>query len=486
EQLVPPFTLMKRGQSDSVTVEDFILANLNDGDWIGIDPSLYAYENGEKLVRKLKSMGISVASIRGNLVDEFWDDRPPLQSKGPIILTPDEHGCPVKDKLTDLRKRIAQKKCDSIILSALDDIMWLLNIRGFDIKYNPLAYSYVLVTPSEVHLFMDKADDVVRKYLESEGVTLHPYANAYDFIAKWYEQQAGLNKHKPRIRDSAALVSFLMWLETELLEGRFYSEIEVASKIESMRAALDKYVGLSTFSISAAGDHAAKPHHHPEGEAGKRLVTADEVYLLDSGAHYRDGTTDVTRTVWISSKSPIPQDFIRNNTLVLKGHINLANTVFPQGLTGIRLDTLARHALWQVGLDYGHGTGHGVGHFLNVHEGPASFGHQTASYDSDAWIREGMILTIEPGYYAEGKWGTRIENCYEVVRANVPSGADFLGFRALTLVPIQTRIIDKSMLTADEINWLNSYHDRVLSIVGKFLENSGKTAELKWLQKQCS
>ncbi|VDO12761.1 unnamed protein product [Haemonchus placei] len=234
----------------------------------------------------------------------------------PIILSPDEHGCPVKDKLTDLRKRIAQKKCDSIILSALDDIMceWrlrLLNIRGFDIKYNPLAYSYVLVTPSEVHLFMDKADDVVRnsyltvlqlgfpfgklfysavrKYLESEGVTLHPYADAYDFMTKWYEQQAGLNKHKPRvfvprntnylfgqifetsavvdgspvqvmkgvknpvelegmrnshIRDSAALVSFLMWLEMEILEGRLYSEIEVASKIESMRAALDKYVGL--------------------------------------------------------------------------------------------------------------------------------------------------------------------------------------------------------------------------------------------------
>ncbi|XGW19703.1 hypothetical protein V3C99_003501 [Haemonchus contortus] len=531
EQLVPPFTLIKQGQSDSITVEDFIAGNLNDGDWIGIDPSLHTYENGGTLIKTLKSMGISVASIRGNLVDEFWNDRPPLQSKGPIILTPDEHGCSVKDKLTDLRKRIAQKKCDSIILSALDDIMWLLNIRGFDIKYNPLAYSYVLVTASEVHLFMDKTDDVVHKYLESEGVTLHPYADAYDFMAKWYEQQAGPNKHKPRvfvprntnylfgqifepsavvegspvqvmkgvknpvelegmrnshIRDSAALVSFLMWLENELLQGRSHSEIELASKIDSMRAAMDKYVDLSFSTISAAGDHAAKPHYHPEGEEGKRLVTADEVYLLDSGAHYRDGTTDVTRTVWISSKSPIPQEFIRHNTLVLKGHINLASTAFPHALIGIRLDTLSRHAMWQVGLDFNHGTGHGVGHFLNVHEGPASIGFRTASYESDAWIREGMILTIEPGYYLRGKWGTRIENCYEVVRANVPSGADFLGFRALTLVPIQTRIIDKSMLTADEINWLNSYHDRVLSIVGKFLENSGKTAELKWLQKQCS
>ncbi|PIO62149.1 hypothetical protein TELCIR_16308 [Teladorsagia circumcincta] len=329
----------------------------------------------------------------------------------------------------------------------------------------------------------------MREYLKSEDVTLHPYSDAYEFMTQWYEQQTAANKQKPRvfiptttnylfgeifassavvegspvqvmkgvknavelegmrnshIRDSAALISFLMWLEAELLEGRCYSEVELASKIDSMRAAMDKYVDL------------------------------------------RDGTTDVTRTVWISSESPVPEEFIRHNTLVLKGHINLANTVFPQAITGIRLDTLSRHAMWQVGLDFGHGTGHGVGHFLNVHEGPASIGHRTAAYGCDAWIREGMILTIEPGYYLEGKWGIRIENCYEIVKADVPSGADFLGFRALTLAPIQTSIIDKSMLTAAEVEWLNSYHDRVLSSVGEFLESSGKTAELQWLQKQCA
>ncbi|VDO68153.1 unnamed protein product [Haemonchus placei] len=430
EQLVPPFTLIKQGQSDSITVEDFIAGNLNDGDWIGIDPSLHTYENGGTLIKTLKSMGISVASIKGNLVDEFWNDRPPLQPKA---MAPPE-------SCIELPKNSSY--------DSYSDYVQVFVPRNTNYLFGQIFEPSAVVEGSPVQVMKG-----VKNPVELEGMR---------------------NSH---IRDSAALVSFLMWLETELLQGRSHSEIELASKIDSMRAAMDKYVDLSFSTISAAGDHAAKPHYHPEGEEGKRLVTADEVYLLDSGAHYRDGTTDVTRTVWISSKSPIPQEFVRHNTLVLKGHINLAR---------IRLDTLSRHAMWQVGLDFNHGTGHGVGHFLNVHEGPASIGFRTASYESDAWIREGMILTIEPGYYLRGKWGTRIENCYEVVRAEVPSDAAFLGFRALTLVPIQTSIIDKSMLTADEINWLNSYHDRVLSVVGKFLENSGKTAELEWLQKQCA
>lgn len=531
EQLAPPFTLLKESQPDSITVEDFIAENLDVGDWIGIDPSLHTYENGLRLTRTLEGMGFHVALIRNNLVDVFWNNRPPLQPKGPIILSPEEHGRCVKDKLKELRQRIGQKKCNSVVLAALDDIMWLLNIRGFDIKHNPLAYSYLLVTPTEVHLFMDKADDTVRKYLENEGITLHPYSAAYDFMSKWHEKQAAENKSQHRvfvptstnylfgklfascaivegspvqvmkgmknpvelegmrrshIRDSAALISFLMWVENELREGRSHSEIDMAAKVDSMRAAMEKYVDLSFSTISAAGDHAAKPHYHSEGEEGKRLVTADQVYLVDSGAHYRDGTTDVTRTVWIASKSSAPKEFIHHNTLVLKGHINLAKTVFPQALTGVRLDTLTRHAMWQEGLDFGHGTGHGVGHFLNVHEGPASIGHRTAAYGSDCWIREGMVLTIEPGYYLVGKWGIRIENCYEVVKAKVASGADFLGFRALTLAPIQTDIIDKAMLTPAEVEWLNSYHDQVLSTVGAYLEKAGKNSELVWLKKQCA
>ncbi|KAJ1345983.1 hypothetical protein KIN20_000637 [Parelaphostrongylus tenuis] len=493
EQLVPPFELLKQGQPDSISVEDFIAKELTVGDWIGIDPSLHTYEGGQQLIKTLESMGFHVAPIRGNLVDEFWNDRPSLPAKSPIILLPEEHGRCVKDKLKELRERISNKKCNSIVLSALDDIMWLLNIRGFDIKHNPLAYSYLLVTTSEVHLFMDKANDEMRNYLEQENIVLHPYAEAYDFISEWNRKQKSENaQHRvfvptstnylfgslfssssvvngspvqvmkgvknrvelegmrqSHIRDSATLVSFLMWIEAEMIEGRSHSEIDMASKVDSLRAGTEKYVDLSFSTISAAGDHAAKPHYFPEGEEGKRLVTANQVYLLDSGAHYRDGTTDVTRTIWIARNSSVPDDFIQHNTLVLKGHINLANSVFPQAIT-------------------------------------ASIGHRAVNTGSDYWVREGMVLTIEPGYYLVGKWGIRIENCYEVVKAKVPSGADFLGFRALTLVPIQTSIIDKSLLSPKEIEWLNAYHDEVLSTIGGYLQKTNKTKEFEWLKKQCA
>ncbi|VDM57224.1 unnamed protein product [Angiostrongylus costaricensis] len=534
EQLVPPFKLLKQGQPDSISIEDFIARELDVGDWIGIDPSLHTYEKnedsrpiptvrvkclslvgqeaesyqlrgaawklellipngGEQLIKTLRSMGFHIALIRQNLVDEFWSDRPALPDKCPIILLPGEHGRCVKDKLKELRERISKKKCNSIVLTALDDIMWLLNIRGFDVKHNPLAYSYLLVTASEVHLFMDKANNEMRSYLEQENIIAHSYAEAYNFISKWNQKQEaekaqhrvfvptstnylfgslfahssvvdgspvqvmkGVKNHvelegmrQSHIRDSATLVSFLMWIEAELLEGHSHSEIDVANKVDSLRAGTEKYVDLSFSTISAAGDHAAKPHYHSEGEEGKRLVTADQVYLLDSGAHYRDGTTDVTRTIWLEKNSPVPNEFVQCNTLVLKGHITLANTVFPQATT-VRI------------------------------------GHRAVNTSPDYWIREGMVLTIEPGYYLVDKWGTRIENCYEVVKAKVPSGADFLGFRALTLVPIQTSIIDKSLLSHKEAEWLNAYHDQVLSIVGGYLQKANKTKEFEWLKKHCA
>ncbi|KAK6026695.1 peptidase, M24 family [Ostertagia ostertagi] len=468
EQLIPPCSLLKQGLSDSISVEDFVSENLNDGDWIGIDPALHTYESGQKLIKTLECQGIKVAPIRGNLVDEFWDNRPPLQSKSPIVLTPEEHGRCVNDKLKDLQKRIGQRKCDSVVLSALDDIMSLLKLgigNQVHIHWLYLLICFKLLlkyTCSWIKLMMwrdtSSVCGCVRFY---DKMVFVPTTTNYLFgeifassavvegspvqvmkgVKNPVELEGMRNSH---IRDSAALISFLMWLEAELLEGRSYSEIDFST-------------------ISAAGDHAAKPHYHPDGEEGKRLATADQVYLLDSGAHYRDGTTDVTRTVWISSEAPVPEEFIRHNTLVLKGHINLANTVFPQAIPGIRL-----------------------GHIVKACNVAASIGHRAAAYGCDSWIREGMVLTIEPGYYLEGKWGVRIENCYEIVKADVPSGADFLGFRALTLAPIQTSIIDKSMLTEVEVDWLNSYHDRVLSTVGEFLESSGKTAELQWLQKQCA
>lgn len=283
------------------------------------------------------------------------------------------------------------------------------------------------------------------------------------------------------LRDSAALVEFLCWLEKELLSGKRYTEIELADKIDHLRSLQDKYVTLSFDTISAVGDHAALPHYKPLGESGNRKAAANQVFLLDSGAHYGDGTTDVTRTVWYTNP---PKEFILHNTLVLKGHINLARAKFPDGIYGSRLDTLTRDALWKLGLDFEHGTGHGVGHYLNVHEGPIGIGHRSVPTGGE--LHASQVLTIEPGFYAKEKYGIRIENCYETVEAVVMSKAqNFLTFKSLTLVPIQTSIVDKSLLIEEEINWLNQYHARVLKEVGEHLQKRGKTDELKWLAEAC-
>ncbi|CAB3408419.1 unnamed protein product [Caenorhabditis bovis] len=528
KQLSSEWTMMKQGVPDSVTPSDWLVTALDKGSFVGFDPTLLTYESATKFLKNIKSMGLHPVSIPGNLIDEFWTNRPSLGDRKVTVLTAEEHGKPVAKKIESLRKRLTTKKCTAIVFCALDDIVWLLNIRGFDIPYNPLVYSYLLVSLDEVHLFIDEAklDDQSWSHLKESNVIVHPYDSAQTWIRSWHQsivekkldQRVMLTKstnysigeifgdeysiiesspvkiekavknsvemegmRSSHIRDSAALVEFLAWLENELLAGKKYSEIELAAKVDGVRAQQKKYVDLSFSTISAAGEHAALPHYHPEGEDGKKEASADSVYLVDSGAHYRDGTTDVTRTVWF--KNP-PAEFIAHNTLVLKGHISLAKTLFPDGIHGSRLDTLSRHALWQCGLDFGHGTGHGVGHFLNVHEGPIGIGHRIVSTGGELHV--GQVITIEPGYYLPKKYGIRIENCYEIVSAQVKSREkNFLAFKSLTLVPIQTSIIDKSLLDESEIVWLNAYHDTVAEKVGAELLENGKKAEYEWLLNAC-
>ncbi|PAV60225.1 hypothetical protein WR25_21475 [Diploscapter pachys] len=516
------WTLMKQAQPDSITVEDYLISNLAAGNAVGFDPFLLTYDAGSKLLKKLNSVGLKPVAINENLVDKFWTDRPTLSNKKVDVLNTNEHGQSTCDKLTKLREKLKKQKCDAIVLGALDDIVWMLNIRGFDIPYNPLVYSYMLITLDEAHLFIDdsRLDDASRAHLSN--IHIHNYTDAQPFISKWRESNKtarvfvptstnyaigsifgensiqddspvmkavknGIeiqNMRTSSIRDSAALVQFFYWLEQEIKAGKTYNEFELADKIDGLRAKMEKFVDLSFTTISAVGDHSALPHYHPDGDEGNRTLHANQVFLLDSGAHYRDGTTDVTRTIWTGDVSTAPADFIRNNTLVLKGHIHLAQTLFPSGINGVRLDTLSRHALWQQGLDFGHGTGHGVGMYLNVHEGPIGIGFRTMSRHGD--LKSGNVITIEPGYYLPQHYGVRIENCYELVSAEVNSGSkDFLRFEPLSWVPIQTAIIDKSLLNEDQVKWLNSYHDKVLELTGGFLKSNGMTTELEWLQKQC-
>ncbi|CAI2311861.1 unnamed protein product [Caenorhabditis sp. 36 PRJEB53466] len=522
------WTLMKQGLPESIAVVDWLIRELESGSVVGVDPTLATFEGGIKMFKKLKSAGLIPVAIPGNLIDEFWVNRPALKGGPAYILKEHESGKSTAQKVEELREKLRIRKCVATVITLLDDIMWLLNIRGSDIPFNPLTYSYLFITMKEIHVFIDpkKLDDTGKSHLLESGVHAHPYEKAHEYISYWLNTmvQSGENRltflssdcnyaigsifgednsvsdtslvqiakatknnvemqgmRVSHLRDSAALVEFLCWMEKELESGKVHTEVELANKIDHLRSLQDQYVTLSFETISAVGDHAALPHYKPAGNDGERLASANDVYLVDSGAHYKDGTTDVTRTVWYKAA---PREFVFHNTLVLKGHINLARANFPEGIVGSRLDTLTRHALWTLGLDFEHGTGHGVGHYLNVHEGPIGIGHR--SLPTGGELHPGQVLTIEPGFYAKGRYGIRIENCYETVPTTVASGAsNFLTFKALTLVPIQTSIVDKSLLSPEEIDWLNNYHARVRAEVGPTLQKAGKAEAYAWLVNAC-
>ncbi|CAI4226824.1 unnamed protein product [Auanema sp. JU1783] len=528
KELAEGWTLMKSGLPDSLTPTEWLMKNLSSNSVVCFDPHLSTYFEAEKMIKCLGALNIRALAVQPNLVDGFWECRPERPQKEILTLPVEVTGRSIDEKLADIRSHLLDVKCTSIVLCSLDDVMWTLNIRGFDIPYNPLVFSYLLVSLDAVYLFIDleKVTNQIKRHLQ--GVELMSYDEVLPFLKEWNEKLMTenplhrvlipasssyaigaifsnniLNDVSPvqvlkavknnvemegmrqsHIRDSATLVEFFAWLEKEVLAGNEYSEVEVAAKIDGLRSQQDRFVDLSFPTISASGEHAALPHYHTNGEEGNKKIIANQVYLCDSGAHYVDGTTDVTRTVMIGETTKFEKNFVFHNTLVLKGHITLAKTKFPEGIIGSRLDSFTRHSLWQSGLDFGHGTGHGVGHFLNVHEGPIGIGHRVVLPGGQ--LKSGQVLTIEPGYYLPGSYGIRIENCYEIIKAQVPSEAsNFLAFKSLTLVPIQTSIVDKQMLSSEEVQWLNDYHDEVLAHVGDYLRKREKHEAYQWLCQNC-
>uniref|UniRef100_A0A915AB89 Xaa-Pro aminopeptidase 1 n=1 Tax=Parascaris univalens TaxID=6257 RepID=A0A915AB89_PARUN len=528
-QLENGWKLMEEGTPKSITPVDWLVENMPSNSRVGFDPRLHGYADGLRMVDSLQRVKISAVPLKENLVDILWTDRPTVPCNMVLALNSNEHGMDSLVKIEEVRKKLAKKKCSSAIFTALDDIVWLLNIRGADIPYNPLVFSILILTPKEIHLFIDirKLNSELKQHLSH--VCLHEYGEAIEWFAKWHEEEKASNPthmvlipdatnyefgsvigkdysnigaspiqamkavkndvelqgmRNSHIRDSAALVEFFRWLEEEVLAGRKVTELSASDKSEQLRAKQPLYVGLSFSTIAGVDEHSALPHYKPTEETGTREVTRDAVFLLDSGAHYRDGTTDVTRTVSYAAEPNA--DLKRINTLVVKGHIRTAMMVFPDGINGIRIDVISRQHLWADGLDFSHGVGHGVGHFLNVHEGPAGIGYRR--YSPEGGIHKGMVLTIEPGCYLEGKWGVRFENCYEVVNApNLRSGAEnYLTFEPLTYVPVQKSLIDKTLLTQKEVEWLDAYHRTCLSKVGEYLLKDGKKEEYEWLEKACS
>jgi len=508
------------------TWQEFLSKHLEQGTRIGIDPTLISAADAESLKKSLEPRGSVLVSLQQNPVDVVWGkDRPPCPHNSVFPLDVKYAGETSQSKLQRLREEITKKKAVAAVVTLLDEVAWLFNLRGTDIDFNPVFFAYAVVTPTEAILFMNDAQDrhSIKEFLGS-NVEIRPYES---FIPSLRQLIAtlGANKDKPmllgdktslavveaigqenavlipspvatmkaikneteiegfrncHIRDGAALIRYFAWLEEQLNSGVELNESQAAAKLEEFRSELDLFRGLSFTTISSTGPNAAVIHYSPDPD-DCAIVKKDQIYLCDSGGQYLDGTTDVTRTLHFGTPT---NEEKRAFTRVLQGHISIDTAVFPNGTSGYIIDSFARRALWQEGWDYRHGTGHGVGHFLNVHEGPHGIGTRIA-YNSTS-LKVGMTVSNEPGYYADGRYGIRIENVVIVREAETPNnfGNGYLCFEHVTMCPIQTKLIDFSILTTQEKEWLNSYHAETLKKVGPLLRNDPRA--LEWLERECS
>jgi Xaa-Pro aminopeptidase len=506
------YTLAVRGQVDTdafvphqipeQSPEAWIAENLTKGGKLGFDPWLQTVDGHERFARACQRAGGEFVSVDSNPVDAVWPDRPPAPL-APVLPHPDEFaGENSQAKRARIAGAVKAKGADVALITAPDSIAWLLNVRGGDVPRTPFALGFALLHgDGHVDLFMDrrKVPDRTLAWL-GNAVTLAPpdeLASALDMLGKvgkrvliesatapmWAAtrlQAAGValirdadpvalpkacknaveleGIRRAHRRDGAAVSGFLGWLSREST-NRKLREIEASDRLQALRQETGKLRDLSFDTISGAGPNGAIVHYRAS-EASQRTLEPGSLYLVDSGGQYRDGTTDITRTVAIGTPSPEMRDRF---TRVLKGHIALAMARFPAGTTGSQLDALARYALWQAGLDYDHGTGHGVGAYLSVHEGP----HRISKMANNVALQPGMIVSNEPGYYKTDAYGIRIENLVAVREAKI-DGADrrYLEFETLTLAPIDLACIEPGLLTDAERQWLNDYHRRVRETVG--------------------
>jgi Xaa-Pro aminopeptidase len=495
---------------------------------------MYETADSRKLADKIKKKGgADLRPVPENLVDLAWDsEKPERPSEKAFVLDVKYAGKKFEEKLDDLRKELEKKKASGIVISMLDEIAWLFNLRGNDIPYNPVFFSYAIVTPEDATLFIDddKLTDDVRAHF-GKAVKIKPYNAIFDQLATIkssldsYSSEEGTPKKKflastkaswalsvglggeenvdearspvgdakavknevelegmrqCHIRDGAALIEYFAWLEDQLVNKEAkLDEVDTSDKLEQIRSKHDLFVGLSFDTISSTGANAAVIHYKPlRGSCS--VVDKDAIYLCDSGAQFLDGTTDTTRTLHFGT--PTPEE-IEAYTLVLKGNIALEQIVFPKGVSGFALDSLARQFLWAQGLDYRHGTGHGVGSFLNVHEGPIGIG--TRVQYSEVSLAVGNVISNEPGYYEDGKFGIRTENIIMVKEVETKfrfGEKPYLGFEHVTQVPMCRKLIAVNLLTEGEKKYLNDYHQEVYEKTKGFFD--GDEVTLNWLKKE--
>ena len=478
-----------------------------------VDGTVMALAAARTLREKLQARGAQLRTDRDVLAD-VWLQRPSLPTAPVYAHLPPEATVSRLDKLTQLRAALNERGADWHFIATLDDIAWLFNLRGSDVSFNPVFVAFALVNQVQAILFvaLDKVDAALRKVLEHDGVTLRDYGEVaaalqgigagqqllvdparvtcglLDHLGPEVRLVEGLNpttlaksrksladaEHIRRAmeQDGAALCEFFAWLEGALGQEPV-TELTIDERLSAARRCRPGFVSLSFNTIAAFNANGAMPHYHATEEA-HALIEGDGLLLIDSGGQYLGGTTDITRMVPIGQPSAEQK---ADCTRVLKGMIALSRAQFPQGILSPLLDAIARAPLWADGVDYGHGTGHGVGYFLNVHEGPQVIAYQAVASPQTA-MQPGMITSIEPGTYRPGRWGVRIENLVLNCAAGATEFGEFLRFETLTLCPIDTRCLEPSLLTREELDWLNDYHAQVRERLAPYLSG----ASLAWLQ----
>lgn len=506
--------LMKSGEEGVPTISAFIEDNIEAGETIGFDGRVWPVMNGRRFAQIASDAG-GYINYSVDLVSSIWEMRPELSANPVITLPMDITGSDTADKLASIREIMQEHKCNYHILTSLDDIAWILNMRGSDVECNPVFLSYLIISMDNCILF---ANESVFKehssYLEANNIILKPYNDIYTFVNTMksgesilidekklnYSLYSELNdKHelvnasnpsthmkalkniteqnnlrKANITDGVAMVRFLHWLDENIGKTKI-TELSAAAKLQELRNEGADIKGLSFDTIAGYNAHGAIIHYEPTEESDVE-VQPEGLFLVDSGAQYLTGTTDITRTIAVG---PLTEEMKHDYTKVLRAHLNLEAAVFKEGCCGANLDILARAPFWDEYEDYNHGTGHGVGFFLNVHEGPQSFHWNPARPACLTPLEEGMVITDEPGIYIEGKYGIRIENdilCHKSIKNEY---GQFMNFEALTLCPIDTRPVNVSEMNAKEKSILNSYHKKVYDTLSPLLNDSDRT----WLAK---
>lgn len=508
--------LMRSGQPGVPTIKEYLAESMKNGQVLGFDGRCVSYEYAAELETALTEEGISILYGK-DLIDEIWTDRPKLSKEPVQILDVKYCGQSRTEKIAKIRGMMKDKGADIYVISSLDDIAWLINIRGNDVECNPVVLSYAVLTADEAVIYgqAEAFSDEVMTELSKDGVILKPYNDIYEYIKNVSPAQTVLidgsktnyalmknipekvkiinernltllpkaiknatevdNERIAHIKDGVAVTKFMYWLKKNI--GRMkITELSAAAYLESLREQGENYKGPSFEPIVAYGANAAMCHYSPTEESDTELLPEGFV-LFDTGGQYLEGTTDVTRTVALG---PCTGEQKKHFTAVLKGHLNLAAATFIHGVRGYNLDYLAREPLWELGLDYNHGTGHGVGYYLNVHEEPNSFRWKCVPERfHSAVFEEGMITSNEPGFYLEGKYGIRIENLIVCVKDKETAFGEFLKFENLTMVPIDLDAIDFDSLRQVDKDRLNVYHNQVYERISPYLDEE----ERQWLKQ---